>query len=106
MRFLVLYNKKPNISEWANARFDFDLKKTSFKNAPRYIQDDGDDVIDAKWLVEKCDTIKYDGVIAYVKGDVLKGVWGTHIKFKLGDKRFSVIQTEHHDDLYRKPKRS
>jgi len=104
MRFLVLYNKKPNISEWANNRFDFDFKRISFDNAPRYIQSDGDDVIDAKWLVAKCDTSKYDGVIAYVKGDVLKGVWGTHIKFKLGDKRFSVIQAEHHDDLYRKPK--
>ena len=52
MRFLVLYNKKPQISEWADARFDFDFKRCNFDNAPRYIQDDGDDVIDASgsWI--------------------------------------------------------
>ena len=105
MRYLVLYNEvKPTISDWANLRFDFDLKKKDFKKAPRFIQSDGDDVIDAKWLITNVDTDYYDGVIAYVKGNVLKGVWGTHTRMKLGDKKFSVIQCEHHDKLYREYK--
>jgi len=103
MKYLVLWNDTKPSTDWSNARFDFDYKKHSFKDAPMFVQDDGDLVFDAKWLIEKVDTNKYDGVIAYVKGDALKGVWGTHTKMQLGDKRFSVIQCEQHAKKFRKP---
>lgn len=105
MKYLVLYNtKKPTIPEWAAKRFEFDFEKRSFANAPRYIQDDGDDVIDAEWIFKGCDFPKYDGIIAVVSGDALKGVWGTHVPFKFGGKLFSVIEVEYHEGLYREPK--
>jgi len=103
MKYLILYNKIKPETDWSNDRFDFEYKKKDFSKAPRFIQDDGDDVIDAKWLIKGVDTNKYDGVIAYVEGNVLKGVWGTHVKMQLGDKRFSVIQSEHHENKYREP---
>jgi len=101
MRFLVLYEVEPVISKWAKARADFDLQKFNFRKAPFFVRDDGNKVLDIKYLLQQVDTFKYDGVIAVVKGNKLSGIWGCHNKVSLGDKRFSVVQVEFHKKLYR-----
>src|SRR5688572_22484366 len=98
MRFLLLYDsrlKKSDVqlSDWAKARASFTLKSCSFTKAPTYTQPDGDTAIDPVWLTTKGK--EYDGIIAYLKGDMLKGMRGTHIKRKP-----SIVQTEHHKGIY------
>lgn len=102
MKYLLLYDsrlKKSDVmlSDWAKARATFTLKSCSFTKAPTYIQPDGDTAIDPVWLTAK--GTGYDGIVAYTKGDMLKGMWGTHIKRKP-----SIVQTEHHKGLYREYK--
>lgn len=101
-RYLILHNITPSVSDWAQSVALFDFQECNFDDAPIYVRNDGDKVIDVRWLLQKVDTIKYDGVIAYVEGEKLKGIWGNHKKETIAGKRFSVIQVEHHEDLYRK----
>lgn len=98
MKYLLLYDsrlKKSDVmlSDWAKARASFTFKSCDFKKAPTYKQPDGDIAIDPVWLEEK--GTGYDGIVAYVKGDMLKGMRGTHIKRKP-----SIVQTEHHPKTY------
>jgi N-acetylmuramoyl-L-alanine amidase len=101
MKFVVLYNTQPVISAWAHARFDFDLRSFDFSDAPKIVRPDGDIVIDPAWLSQQVDTVKYDGVVACVEGDVLIGNWGNHKGLFLNGKRFSVLQVEVHEGIYR-----
>jgi hypothetical protein len=101
MRYLVLHNTTPVISDFARSLADFDLIKCDFDKAPRYKRDDGNKVIDVRWLFQQLDTVKYDGVIAVLNGNALSGIWGCHNKEKIGDKKISVLQVEHHKRLYR-----
>lgn len=96
MKYLILYDsrlKKSDVmlSDWAKARASFTFESCSFTKAPTYKQPDGDTAIDPVWLERK----GWDGIVAYVKGDVLKGMRGTHIK-----RHPSIIQVEHHAKTY------
>ena len=101
MKFIVLHNVTPVISDWAKARFYFDYQTFDFSDAPKITQSDGDIVIDPLWLSKQVDTAKYDGVVACVEGDVLIGNWGNHKGLFIKGKRFSVVQAEVHKGLYR-----
>lgn len=94
MKYLVLTDKKISLPSWATDRFSFDIQDQSFKQAPMFKRDDGRIVIDIKWLLNKCDTTKYNGLIACVSGDKLKGVRGTHNGFMVGNKKISILQVE------------
>lgn len=99
MKYLVLYDsrlKKSDValSKWAKDRASFTLKSCDFKKAPMYTQADGDRAIEPSWLEAKGKG--YDGIVAYTKGDVLKGMWGTHLK-----RHPSIVQVEHHKGTYR-----
>lgn len=101
MHFLVLHNTKPVISKFARSLATFDQKAFSFKGVPRYTTDKGNTVYDIRSLLQQVDTIKYDGIIACIKGDALGSVWGIHNGVKIGSKKFSILQVEHHQGLYR-----
>ena len=100
-RFLVLHNVEPDISDWCKSQCDFDLQEFDFSKAPMFKRDDGDVVMDIKYLLQQVDTFRYDGVIAVVKGNKLKGIFGVHNGITIGDKRFSIIQSEHQEGVYR-----
>lgn len=101
MKYLVLYNTTPVISQFAQSVADFDLTKCDFSKVPKFTRDDGNKVFDVRWLFQQLDTVKYDGVIAVVKGNALGGIWGCHNKERTGNKKISVMQVEHHRNLYR-----
>ena len=81
MKILILYeSKKPQVTERMKKYAEFTYKKIDLKNFPTLKQPDGDIVIDYQYLFDFI--TNEDGVMAVVKGDKLRGVFGTYINYR------------------------
>jgi len=103
-KFLVLYDQEwirreiptPTSSKFCVLVF----RKVCFKAAPMQVTKAGTKIADS-WLMEQVNPMLFDGVAAVMNGNRLKGRHGVHIKQMSSLGRFSIMQVEAHQNVYR-----